>query len=234
MRQLNSLICYFLLATIPFFAGAQHAPQSVFGAGTGSNLNDHMLIRDSKQMTNTSETAVEGTPYLDPNFVPAFVRAKRGVFKDLPVRYNASDDNLEYQQKGFTYVVMPSSDIKLVQFADYSLVVDMLASRDSSYAFFIRLDSGRATLLTRRPVEFREAQPPKALEGAGKPPRYIPLQEVFYIKIGDGLPQQFSNTKKLIALLPDHQKEMENFVSSNKISKKPEDLKQLVAYYNSL
>lgn len=234
MRLVNALICNSLLAILPFCAGAQHAPTSVMGAGTGSNLNDHMLILDSKKTMATSDIATEGTPYLSPDFAPAFVRSKRSTFKNLPARYNASDDNLEYQEKGFTYVVMPSPAIKLVQFTDYSLVVDILASRDSSYAFFIRLDSGRATLLMRKPIEFREAQPPKALEGDGKPPRYVALQQEFYIKIGDATPRQFSNVRKLVDLLPDHRKELEKFVSSNKISKKAEDLTQLVAYYNSL
>ena len=129
---------------------------------------------------------------------------------------------------------MPSPNIILVQFSSYSLIVDKLPSRDSSYAFFIRLDSGRASLLLRKPVEFKEAQAPKAIETEGKPPRYVSKQQEFYIKIGDDAPRQFSNAKKLIELLPDHRSEMEKYMSSNKVSKNAEDLKLLIAYYNSL
>ncbi|HTF18877.1 MAG TPA: hypothetical protein VK658_12435 [Chryseolinea sp.] len=232
--MLNAFFRYFLLSAAPLWSMAQPLPANTGSAGTGSNVTDHLLILDSKKAMTPSEITIEGTPYLSPDFAPAFIRAKRGAFKDVPARYNACDDNLEYQQKGLTYMVMPSPTIKLVQFSDYSLVVDKLASRDSSFAFFIRLDSGRATLLSRKPVEFKAAVAPKAIQTDGKPPRYVSKQQEFYIKIGDELPRQFPNAKKLVELLPDHRPEVEKFLSSNKISKNAEDIKRLVAYYNSL
>jgi hypothetical protein len=225
---------YIPLIFLALPATAQHLPANMMNAGSGSNITDHMLIMDSKRVMAPTEEVVEGTPYLSPDFAPAFVRAIRGSFNSVPARYNACDDNLEYQLKGTTYVVKPSPNIMLVQFDKYSLVVDKLPARDSSFAFFIRLDSGRATLLMRKPIDFREGQAPKAIETQGKPPRYVSTQQEFYIKIGDALPRQFSNVKKLIGLLPEHRSEMEKFASSHKISRNEGDLKQLVAYYNSL
>ncbi|MEJ1240469.1 hypothetical protein WBG78_20165 [Chryseolinea sp. T2] len=232
--MIKSIARYILLIAIPYSGWAQHMPANMMNAGAGTNITDHMLIMDSRKSVNPPDIVIEGSPYSSPDFASAFIRAKRGTFNDVPARYNAADDNLEYQLKGTTYVVMPTPNIMLVKFDTYSMIVDKLASRDNSYAFYIRLDSGKATLLMRKPIQFKDAVAPKAIETEGKPARYVEKQVEYYIKVDNEIPRPFNNPKKLVAMLPDHQQELEKFISDNKISKNPQELTKLVAYYNSL
>ena len=227
--------CLLVLAVSHHVNGQQIAPSGVSNAGGGMNLSDHMLILESKKALNgKSDAVIEGTPYLPPDFSPASVQVYRGATETIPARYNACDDNLEYQIKGVTYILDPSPKLVHVKFNNYTLVVDKLPGRNVIFAFYIRLDSGRATLLSRKPIELQAAQAPKALESSGKAARYVPKQQQYFIKIGDQVPTPFNNAKKLADLLPDHKEDIERFISESKLSKGEEDLTKLVAYYNSL
>lgn len=223
-----------LFALLSFTLPAQHAPGSNVTTGKGVNVADHMLIIESKRASAPSEAYVEGSPYIENEFEAAFIRTTKETITSIPARYNTYADNLEYQLRGVTYVVNPSPNIQIVRFSSYSLVVDILTSRDDSYAFFIQLDSGRASLLKRQPMIFREAEAPKALAGDGKPATYVSTKDEYYLKVDKGTPKRVTNVKKMIESLPDHQKEVEDYASSNKLGRKPEDLVKLIQYYNSL
>jgi hypothetical protein len=193
-----------------------------------------MLMLDAKKVMVPPDAKIDGSPYMPVAFESAFIGTKRGSFTDVPCRYNAFDDELEYQLKGVAYIAEPTPNILLIAFKDREMVVDKLPVRDYKYGFYFRLDSGKVTLLMRRPVQLLAPQAPKALESEGKPARYAERQDEFYIKVGEEIPRQFTSAKKLIGMLPDHQKEMEKFASENKISKNEEDLTKLIKYYNSL
>ena len=193
-----------------------------------------MLLLEAKRAAVPSDVRIDGSPYMPVEFEPAFIRTKKGSFNDVPCRYNAFDDNVEYQLRGLAYEFDPSPNVELIKFKTYDMVVDKLPVKDYRYGFYIRLDSGKATLLMRRTIQLLSPQAPKALESEGKPARYSARPDEFYLKFGSGIPQPVGSVKKSIAMFPDHQAELQKFVAEHKLSKSAEDLARLVEYYNTL
>jgi hypothetical protein len=75
------------------------------------------------------------------------------------------------------------------------------------------------------PAAYSEAQPAK----------FTRKPDAYYIRIGMEQAKLVSNKKELLAAFPDHSKEIATFVKKNKVkTTKPERLRKLVQYYNSL
>lgn len=225
-------IFFFVLIAVSVEGLAQPLPANSINAGTGQNVTDHELILESKRALGLTDEVIEGSPYMDSEFKPATIITRRGTYHNVPVRYNAHADNLEYRQGTTTYIADASLNIQSVRFADHTMMVAKQPS-GKALTFYEVLDSGRVTLLMRKPVVFKSAEAPKALEASGKPARYTNAPEEYYLMTGDQLPVQFSGVKKLVELLPDKQEEVKKFVSANKISKKSADLVRVVKHYNS-
>ncbi|MBA4056281.1 MAG: hypothetical protein C0490_16320 [Marivirga sp.] len=129
----------------------------------------------------------------------------------------------------------PGPDIKKINLGDQVLVVEKYEVKGKSKSgYFALLDSGKVTLVAKKVITFREAQPPKALEVAGKPAKYSKSADEYLYKIGDGPLTGVGSIKKLIESFPDKQEELSQFVSQEKISKNEKELIKLVRYYNSL
>jgi hypothetical protein len=215
---------------------AQPLPGNGAGAGTGMNLSDHMMIMDSKKFgKDEGAEPVVGTPYLTEAFVNGDVYSKKGKFSGLPMRYNIYTDNIEFKEKNATYILDPSADIRKVDMGTYRFVVEQYEVKGKSkLGFFTLLDSGKVTLMSKKEVNFREKQPPKALETDWSPAKYTPAGEEYHFKIGSGPLQKVSSVKKLIESLPDKQDEVKEFAGKEKISKNEEELTKLIKFYNSL
>jgi hypothetical protein len=217
-------------------ASAQHLPGNASGAGTGLNITDHMLIKESRRgLEGESEEKVDGTPYQNENFVKGTVYSSKGKFPDVMMRYNIYADQIEFKQKDITYILDPGPDIKKIDLGDHLLVVEKYEVKGKSKSgFYTLLDSGKVTLVAKKVVTYREAQAPKALEIAGKPAKYSKAGDEFLYRIGDGPLMEVGSIKKFVENFPDRQEELMKFVSQEKISKNEKELIKLVRYYNSL
>src|SRR5258708_30493091 len=73
------------------------------------------------QTTTSNGTKVEGSPFLNESFVAGEISFGKSKSK-VPVRYNIQKDEMEYQQKGVTYVLDPIQDIKKVRIGEATFV----------------------------------------------------------------------------------------------------------------
>jgi len=120
-------------------------------------------------------------------------------------------------------------------FGEYQLVFSpySLASKIKK-GFFICLEEGKASLLEKPGVIFKESTEPAAYKDA-EPPKFVRKADEYYIRIGTSPAQSINNKKELIAAFPDNQGKIESFIDKNKIkTNKSESLKEVVRYYNSL
>src|SRR5688500_17747647 len=122
--------------------------------------------------TGTAAPEIEGSPFLDDNFVQGevYVGSKRTA---VPVRYNIFQDLVEYQQAGQTMVLEPSKTIEKVRIGDKTLVCEKFEfNGKSKYGYLTLLDTGKVTLLSKKVVKYIPVQKQRALDGSDEPARY--------------------------------------------------------------
>jgi hypothetical protein len=179
---------------------------------------------------------IDGSPYLDYEFKVGTVTTDEGViYKDIPLRYNCFSDVLEFKKDKDVYDMMPKTKIKRAVFGGQVFSYkDYESDRGLSKSFFEILAEGKATLCVRFTVNFYEAEELKGFAEA-KPARFDDLSEIYYISVNDSPAKKVTSSKKLVEILADKQKEVDAYIKKQKPSvKKVDDLKKIIAYYNSL
>jgi hypothetical protein len=185
--------------------------------------------------TGTAAPEIEGSPFLDDNFVQGevYVGSKRTA---VPVRYNIFQDWVEYQQAGQTMVLEPSKTIEKVRIGDKTLVCEKFEfNGKSKYGYLTLVDTGKVTLLSKKVVKYIPVQKQQALDGSDKPAKYDRGPDVYFYRIDEGPLQEIGNLKSLISSFPDKQEELRQYAKKEKISVKKEgELIQLMRYYSTL
>jgi len=205
-------------------------------AQQGKDVYDHLLIKIAqKGILQASDENYDGTPYLNDEFISGTVYINEGKFDDVLLRYNIFRDLVEFKKDKQTYFLDADSKIDMVTIGDDTLVVeDLLVGKSEKPVYFKRIASGKAILLSRLNVKYREAQPPRPpAEIEGKLPRYTRLSDDFYLK-AEGKLSKIDNVKNVIQLLSSPSEDLESLAKKNKISKNEEDLKKLINHFNSL
>ena len=182
-----------------------------------------------------SASKIEGTPYLNEQFVEGEIVFGEANRTKVPVRYNAFQDMMEYQQNGKALALDPSKKIREVKMGDEVFIVDKYNMEGKSkYGFLNLLDTGKMTLVSKKIVKYQEPLKNRGLDGGDLPAKFSRASDAFFYRIGDGELKEIGNLKELIAGLPDSQEEIKQFAKKEKISpKKQEELRKLVRYYNS-
>jgi hypothetical protein len=197
---------------------------------------DQYMSNNSYGRNHLTMDQIDGSPFLDPDYKMGTVTTDDGlVYKDIPLRYNCYRDVLEFKKDKSVYDLMPKTKIKRVEFGGQVFAYKSYeSSQGTDYSFFEILAEGKATLCTRFTVNFYEAEDPKGFADA-KPPRFDEIAKTYYVSVNNSPGRKITNSKKLIEFLADKQKDMESFISKQKLGvKKVEDLKKIIAYYNSL
>jgi len=182
-----------------------------------------------------SAQKIEGTPYLSEKYVPGEILF--GTSRStVPLRYNAYQDLMEYQQNGKALVLDPSTKIKSVRLGESTYIVDKFEfDGKTKYGFLNLLDSGKVTLVAKKVIKYQEPLKGKALDGGDLPAKFSNPSDAYFYRVGNGELQEVGNIKDMIASFPDKQEEVKQFAKKEKISpKKEEELVKLVRYYNSL
>jgi hypothetical protein len=189
-----------------------------------------------------SASKIEGTPYLNEQYVEGEIFFGEANRTKVPVRYNIYQDLMEYKQNGKALVLDPSNKIKKVRMGDETFIVEKInTDGKSKYSFLHVLDTaqafmpGKMILMSKKMIKYQEPLQGKALDGGDLPAKFSRLSDAYFYRIGDGELKEVGNLKDLIASLPDKQEEVKQFAKKEKISpKKEQELLKLVSYYNSL
>ncbi|WP_167606581.1 hypothetical protein [Maribellus sediminis] len=184
-----------------------------------------------------SEKDIEGSPYLNPEFIKGDVYTSSKVkFVEIPLRYNIYNDEMQFQSPdGKVAAIAAPEIIEKVTFGDYTMeYIPFISAKKIRRGFFKLVVKGNATLYARPNIEYRQPVPPGAYKEP-EPARFLEKTDSYYIRIGMDAAQKIESKSDLENVFPDHAKEVANFIKKNKVNQRKEDkLKALVEYYNSL
>ena len=178
---------------------------------------------------------VKGTPYVEEEYAQGEIH-----FADkkqtAPIRYNAFQDLIEYQQGGRALVLDPKETIKRVSFGSFHFVPLKYEFKGKpKLGYLAMLDSGKVILYAKKQVTFLPARKRGALDGTDQPAEFKKAADIYYYKINGGELLEVDNIKSMIASFPDKQEELTAFAKKEKISpRKEKEIIQFVQYYNSL
>jgi len=180
---------------------------------------------------------IEGSPYLNDDFINGSVFTKsKTEFVGVPLRYNIFNDNIEFKtEDGTVMAVAGPETIEKIEFGDHKMMYLPYGNINKPRkGYFIVIEEGKASLLSRPRMAFQEAKEPAAYQDA-QPAKFIRQTDEYYIRVGDRLAQLMRKKSDLSDVFPDHKKEIQAFIKDNRIrANKPDALKELVQYYNSL
>lgn len=204
--------------------------------GLMDNFRFNKITEGTYSRNNLKLSDIQGTPYLDEEFIPGKITIGDGViYTDIPLRYNGYSDELEFQKGVDSYIIDPKTIVKRAEFGGLVFgCMEYYGGKKIQNGFFEILAVGKATLLVKYKVKFLEKEAVKAFVEP-KPARFDTPVKDYYLAI-DGTPANFISGKKgLLELFGTHKSEMESFISKNRLSiKKDDDLTKIVVHFNGL
>lgn len=185
-----------------------------------------------------TEDDIKGSPYLNDEFLTGSIYTTSKVqFVDIPLRYNIFNDDLEFKSPDDKVLAMSTPEIvEKAVFGEYTMsYIPFSNVKKVRRGFFRVLEEGdKSTLYARPMILFEEQKEPGAYKEA-EPAKFISRPDTYYIRFGKKAAKKIGNKKELIAMFPDRNSEVESFIKKNKVKpSKPEGLKKLIQYYNSL
>lgn len=184
-----------------------------------------------------SESDIEGSPFFNDDFIKGTIfTTSKFQYVDVPLRYNIYNDNMEFKtsEDQVMAIAAPEIVVKIQLGNDVMAYIPYSNVKKIRRGFFRLIEEGNASLYARAEVLYKDAEEPGAYKEAA-PARFIRKPDKYYIRIGLEQARLVSNKKELLEAFPDYQEEISSFVKKNKVKPtKPEKLKTLVQYYNSL
>ena len=186
------------------------------------------------QVTTSSGETIAGSPYVDDKYKDGMIYYGDKNYP-APIRYNAYQDLIEYQQNGKALTLDANPSIKKVVVGDEVFIPLSHEGNAKKLGYFVMVDSGKLSLYSKKKIIFLPFKQRGKIDGTDQPAEFQKKPDIFYYQVGDGALQQVDNVKSIIASLPDKQDEMTQFAKKEKINaKKEKDILQFVKYYNSL
>ncbi|MCG6187059.1 hypothetical protein [Maribellus maritimus] len=226
---------YFPIFVLLLFAEILNA-QNILEVRQAVDLfNTSKMLRGDMTRTLT-ERDIEGSPFLEDEFIKGVVYTTSNTkYVDVPLRYNIYNDAIEFDTGSGVQELAAPEIVDKVEFGSYTMVyVPYSITKKIRRGFFIVEEEGKASLLVKPEIAFVKATEPGAYKAA-EPAKFDRKNDEYYIWIKKNEAKMISGKNDIVDVFPDNHEKIEAFIKKNKIKhRKPEDLKQLVQYYNSL
>lgn len=232
MKHFSFALLFFLFPVIGLIA---QTPYQIRESIDFFNLNKR-AHGEAKSWLEISD--INGSPYLNDEFIKGTIFTKsKAQFVGIELRYNVYTDQVEFKSdKGQVQVLAAPETIEKIEWNDTKMVyIPYTVSQKIKRGYFIELLGGeKASLLSRPRVFFQEANEPRAYQEA-VPAKFVRKSDEIFIRISKKPAQLISGKKDLLGAFPEHQNKVESFIKKNRVRpNKPEELGELVQYYNSL
>ena len=184
-----------------------------------------------------TENDIDGSPYLNDEFINGTIFTKsKSQFVNVPLRYNIYNDQIEFKTPTNEIQALGTPEIvETVEFGNYIMVyIPYSNARKIRHGFFKVEEKGNVSLYSRLEIIYKKAEEPSGYKDASSA-KFVKKSDSFYIRVGSAEAKKVDSKKELIAIFPDHKDEIAAFIKKNKVKiNKPEKLKELILYYNSL
>jgi len=201
-----------------------------------TDLNGHSLLKEY-------DPQITGSPFINDDWVPARVTLSRGKeIGPLPVKLNIESNELYFLDSTNKEMIAADGLIKRIDCVDYYSKDSIKYIFKSGYPaidgqnenyFYQVFSEGRIEFIARK---FKYIRVEKNELTGDVSKRFIDGGVVLYV-YAYGIMQPFKPNKNFVASLweEDKQQEMNNFITTNKISfKSIPDLVKLFNYYDSI
>jgi len=216
---------------------AQMTYHSAYEIKQAIDFFNYNKAHTNRPFVTLTEAEIKGSPFFHEEFTEGSVfTTSKTQFVSVPLRYNIFNDQIEFRSTdGQAYEIGVPEVIEKVEFGEYQMeYLPYLSSKKLKRGFFNILEKGRASLYSKQRVIFEEAKNPGAYQDA-QPARFVSRPDEYYIKVGMEAAKPVYKSKDLAEVFPDHQKEIIAFIKKNKLRhNNPDNLKELVQFYNSL
>jgi len=178
----------------------------------------------------------KGSPYLQPDYVYAFVD---DINKPFKMRYNAYTDEMEFDNDGVTYD-LDKAQYKVVNFNDLNkkyIIANYNDGNADYFGYLVELASGTGySLYKREKIEYLEGKKSETGFGIDSSPEFRIKKETFFMKMKSGEVIPVPNSKgKMSELFEEKTSLVKAFIKKNKTSLTDEnDLKILFQFLNSM
>lgn len=184
-----------------------------------------------------AEKGIMGSPHENPDFVLGIVETNTNVrYENIPLRFNIYSNEMEFKTEEGQILVFATPEV--LEFIEMDglryIYTPYLIGNKLMRGYFKVITDGKASLLLKQNVSFKQAELPQAYKDA-EPARFIRTSDDFYVRLAPGEAHRITNKKELLNILKDKNKEVDTYLSKNKIRfQRSEDLKSVIDYYNTL
>lgn len=184
-----------------------------------------------------TEKDIKGSPYLNDEFINGTIYTiQKMQYNDIPLRYNIYNDNLEFKTQSNEVQELAAPEIVEKAILGDAQMVYLPYSRSNKIkkGFFIILEEGKASVYSKPGILYKEPTQQAAYKEA-EPAKFVKKSDEYFVRIGVEPAVLINSKKDLIEVFPDNRDKIEKFIDKNKVKpNKPESLKEVVHYYNSL
>jgi hypothetical protein len=205
-----------------------------FGQDRYVNSSQNLFIDITNKLSLEKETYIDGSPYKSKDFVKALFFQKGGAAIESETRLNFYRSNFEFKLENSLYMVEPQF-IDSIKIKDQTYLFKSFDFNGKTSARAVELigKSDKSSLYSFTGVEFK----PEVKAGGyvdPKPASYQWDEPVYLIETGEKL-IALTNFNKLTSAIPLKEKEIKQFIKTNKIKKDdPVGLQKLVNYVDQL
>lgn len=183
---------------------------------------------------------MSGSPYLEEQFKEGVLTVRDGTeVTGLKYRYDIFGDRMQMINNNDTTVISKPLAVKAIEIEERKFVYDVFKLKQGQIAtsyFEIIKETESLSILLRRRIELKQDVFVPNYGGGGGTKEFMMVRnEDYYMKMGDGAAELIENKKGFLNALTVLKPQVKSYMKENRLSvKKPEDLKQLAEYYNSL
>jgi hypothetical protein len=180
---------------------------------------------------------VDGYPFLVVGWGKGYVESKGRILECEGLNILLYNQQLWLKSEGKVIALNPDESIQAVVIEGRRVVSGLLPELRDKAVWMEELSTGgNAVLYKYHTATFVEPKAPVNSYDSGTKARFANKSSL-YVNIPEGAPMQLMPEKAaaFLALLPENAKEMQEFLTKNKINlKKEADVVRAIAYYNSL
>ncbi len=202
-----------------------------------SSLSDLMSFEKnkSKDFNNPSYANIDGTPYLNNEFVPGDVFINDTILiEEVPLRYNIYYDQMEFVSAQKQVLVIDDANKKF----EFNLGGELFSIQNyidrgnTEHGVLQLMVDGEFQLYKKYLVDFKPATKTIGFQEA-QPNRFTRQDDNYLLAVGEQTPETVRNHKDLLEKLKVHIPAIENYAKEQKLKLKSESgLIQLIQYCN--
>lgn len=230
MKQNQLLVLSALCISIAITTKAQ-----IVSTGYGeSGVYMMTTVNMNQKQLELRYESIDGSPYLTEDFRKCVLYLENGsVYRNVAVRLNIYDNNLEFQ-RGDTYYIFDKVDgIYKIEFSSGDIIT-FVENLNKDIEGFYRIEAdGKYRLLSGLDVNFREGKTATNSYTENVNPQFIRVKDKLYIQLPDENLVYLKNKKSFGKEFSSDHKEFVNYAKTKKLNPgNQEDLIKIVEYMN--